>query len=307
MTIALLLTWTAEWSWYADKFHLSEFDDRVPGCGEIDPEDMRNILVVLFLAIFFLFARTPYLCGTKHVSFWIISAIAGLPQFWLVYTTIAWTFYPEWFWLLPLVFALPAASGVWYLVRKEHVSLASGDPRLVSQGLAMLIFVSLAFPVQLEREWVALGWALEGVALILLFRWIPNWRLPGVTVILLAAALVRLAFNVSFIGCVGFAFVVLVSGIATSTPVVAPFLAALGIILVERGYTFIQRGSFLYIPEVGPVETISPTNHPAAYWSVSAEILGFGIVLLALSAYAVFCLLHAHREDAQLRPERHFG
>ena len=171
----------------------------------------------------------------------------------------------------------------------------------------MLIFVSLAFPVQLEREWVALGWALEGVALILLFRWIPNWRLPGVTVILLAAALVRLAFNVSFIGCVGFAFVVLVSGIATSTPVVAPFLAALGIILVERGYTFIQRGSFLYIPEVGPVETISPTNHPAAYWSVSAGILGFGIGLLALSDYAVFCLSHAYREDAELRPERHFG
>src|SRR5205814_4193122 len=95
------------------------FDDRSLAC-EIDPptpDSMRNTLAVLFFAIFFLFARTPYLCDTRRVSCWITSAIAGLPQFWLVYLTIKWDFYPEWFWLLPIAFALPAASGVWYLVR----------------------------------------------------------------------------------------------------------------------------------------------------------------------------------------------
>jgi hypothetical protein len=154
--IALALTWKAEWSWYDDTFVPKGFDDRSL-CCDFDPprlDNFRNTLVVLLFAIFFLFARTPYLCGTKRVSLWIMSAIAGLPQFWLVYLTISWAFYPEWFWLLPIAFALPAASGMWYLVKKEHVSLASGDPRLVSQGIAMLIFVSLVFPVQFEREWI---------------------------------------------------------------------------------------------------------------------------------------------------------
>jgi hypothetical protein len=58
-------------------------------------------MVVLFLAIFFLFARTPYLCGTNRVSLWVVSAMAGLPQLWLVYSMIHWAFYPEWFLVTP--------------------------------------------------------------------------------------------------------------------------------------------------------------------------------------------------------------
>lgn len=216
VAIALALTWKAEWSWYADNFLVVGFDDRSLACSEVNPDDVRNILVVLFFAIFFLFARTPYLCDTKGVSFWIISAIAGPVQFWLVYSTIKWDFYPEWSWLLPIAFALPAASGVCYLARKEHVDLASCDPRLASQGLATLMFVSLAFPVQFERKWVVLGWTLEGLTLIFLFRWIPNRRLPVIGVIVLTAALVRHVFDMSCIGWAAFALAVLVSGIALS-------------------------------------------------------------------------------------------
>lgn len=214
VAVAFALTLKAEWSWYSDTFLVDGFDDRGLACSEINGDDMRNVLVVLLLAIFFLFARTPYICDTKRVSFWIISALTGPLQFWLVYSTIKFDFYSEWFWLLPILFALPAASGLWYLARKEHVNLASGDVRLTSQGLAMLLFVSLIFPMQFERGWVTLGWTIEGLALILLFYWIPNRRLLAVAAIILTAALVRRVFDMSYVAWVAFALAVFVFGIA---------------------------------------------------------------------------------------------
>jgi hypothetical protein len=83
----------------------------------------------------------------------------------------------NWLWLPTLAFAIPAAIGVWYLIKKEDIDLASGDSRLATQGAAVLTFVSLIFPVRFDREWITLGWAIEGLLLILLFRWIPNRRL----------------------------------------------------------------------------------------------------------------------------------
>jgi uncharacterized membrane protein len=111
----------------------------------------------------------------------------GLPLHQIVPTSLLW--------LPTLAFALPGAVGIWYLIRKEHVDLASGDSRLATQGAAVLAFVSLVFPVQFHREWITLGSAVEGLLLILLFRWIPNRRLRAVALIVLCAAFVRLAFN----------------------------------------------------------------------------------------------------------------
>jgi uncharacterized membrane protein len=101
----------------------------------------------------------------------------------------------QWLWLPTLAFAIPAAVGVWYLIKREHVDLASGDSRLATQGAAVLAFISLVFPVQFDREWITLGWAIEGLLLILLFRWIPNRRLRAAALIVLAGAFVRLALN----------------------------------------------------------------------------------------------------------------
>ena len=50
-------------------------------------------------------------------------------------------------------------------------------------------------PIQFRREWITVGWALEGVALLLLYRRMPNARLPLTAVIVLCAAFVRLTFN----------------------------------------------------------------------------------------------------------------
>lgn len=56
-------------------------------------------------------------------------------------------------------------------------------------------FVSLAIPLQLEREWVTIGWALDGLAMLVLWRRLrhPGLRLFGLA--LLAAATARLLVN----------------------------------------------------------------------------------------------------------------
>lgn len=154
-----------------------------------------SVALAWHIAILLLYSATPYFCRTKRVWTWLIAAVAGPAQFWFVYQLVDQCWPNDYEWILPAAFAIPGAIGLIYLVAKEHIDLASGDARLASQGAAVLTFVSLIFPIQFEREWITLGWALEGLALILLFRWIPNRRLRAVALVALTAAFVRLALN----------------------------------------------------------------------------------------------------------------
>jgi uncharacterized membrane protein len=62
-------------------------------------------------------------------------------------------------------------------------------------GGVALFFVTLIFPIQFDRQWITIGWALEGAALLWLFHRVPHpgLRLTGAG--LLVATFVRLAFN----------------------------------------------------------------------------------------------------------------
>jgi len=58
-----------------------------------------------------------------------------------------------------------------------------------------LFFITLIFPIQFDRQWITIGWGLEGAALLWLFHRLPHpgLRLTGFG--LLTAAFVRLALN----------------------------------------------------------------------------------------------------------------
>jgi uncharacterized membrane protein len=62
-------------------------------------------------------------------------------------------------------------------------------------GGASLFFITLIFPIQFERQWITLGWALEGAALLWLFQRVPHRGLQVVGAGLLVAAFGRLALN----------------------------------------------------------------------------------------------------------------
>lgn len=147
----------------------------------------------LFLVCFVAF---PFCSAQKEKAWsWAISALAQALQFWLFYRVIASAFPNDRMGLLPAAFIVPAAIGVVALLKLYQADPASGDARLAWQGGALLLFVSLIFPLQFEREWITLGWALEGLALLWLFHRVPHRGLRLVAVVLLCAAFVRLALN----------------------------------------------------------------------------------------------------------------
>ncbi|MEP6810065.1 MAG: DUF2339 domain-containing protein [Chthoniobacterales bacterium] len=147
-------------------------------------------------AFLLLFAAYPYFSAEERSPLpWAIGALSGFFHFWLVIDLVT-SAYPRFRnGLLPAVFILPYAFGVYHLIRKRGIAPASGDARLAWQGGAALFFLSLIFPIQFHQEWITLGWAVEGLALLLLFRVVPNNGLRWVGAALLALAFVRLALN----------------------------------------------------------------------------------------------------------------
>ncbi|HYH61955.1 MAG TPA: DUF2339 domain-containing protein, partial [Solirubrobacterales bacterium] len=67
--------------------------------------------------------------------------------------------------------------------------------RLALLAAAALGFVTVAIPLQLEKQWITIGWALEGAALVWLFTRIPHRGLVAWAGALLTAVFVRLTFN----------------------------------------------------------------------------------------------------------------
>ena len=62
-------------------------------------------------------------------------------------------------------------------------------------GGSALFFITLIFPIQYERQWLTIAWALEGAALCWLFHRVPHPGLRLTGVALLAIAFVRLGLN----------------------------------------------------------------------------------------------------------------
>jgi uncharacterized membrane protein len=81
------------------------------------------------------------------------------------------------------------------VVRKALVAGPARMTQLAWLGGVALFFITLIFPIQFERQWITIGWALEGAALLWLFHRVPHpgLRLAGVG--LLVVAFVRLALN----------------------------------------------------------------------------------------------------------------
>ena len=99
-----------------------------------------------------------------------------------------------------MVGALPVAEGavmailLRQLLRMERPGTRDLGRLALVAGTA-LAFVTVAIPLQLHRQWITIGWALEGAALAWLFRKIRHRGLLYWSLGLLGAVFVRLAMN----------------------------------------------------------------------------------------------------------------
>ncbi len=126
---------------------------------------------------------------------WAVAALAGLGQFYLVYHTIDRGWPNDIMGLVPALFAVPPLVGLIAILRADTVDARARLNQLAWFGGVALFFITLVFPIQFERQWLTIGWALEGTALLWLFHRVPHPGLRATGAALLVAAFVRLTLN----------------------------------------------------------------------------------------------------------------
>ena len=180
--MATLLVQTA-WTW--SRAGLKTSPDEIAAAFALE-----TVAVLLFTAWPYLSVRT--FATTRGA--WYAAALAGPGWFPLLRHLFVWRFGDGAIGLLPLGLGLVSLAAV---VAARQM-LPEGEARtrgLVWFAAVALCFVAVAIPLQLQKEWITLGWALEGLAVIALWRRLDHPGLKYFGLILLGAATVRLVAN----------------------------------------------------------------------------------------------------------------
>jgi hypothetical protein len=154
--------------------------------------------LIWYLGFYALFTVFPFIFHQKLAGKsapWATAALAGPLHFYLVYQLIRSAHPSEVPGLVPAAFALPSLLGLFVLLKRTPLASPARNAQLALFGGATLFFITLIFPIQFDRQWITVGWALEGAALCWLFRRVPHPGLRLVGVALLVVVFVRLALN----------------------------------------------------------------------------------------------------------------
>jgi len=175
-----------------------------------------------FAAVFTIF---PFLFHRQFVGKTVVWATAALDaplHFFLVYDVMRTAYPNDMLGLVPATFAVPALLGLFVLLKRTPAQSPTRDAQLALFGGAALFFITLIFPIQFDRQWITLGWALEGAALCWLFHRVPHPGLRLVGTALLVTAFVRLALNPA----------VLSYHARSATPIINWYLYTYGIVTI---------------------------------------------------------------------------
>ena len=169
---------------------------------EAEPETALLALGAQLLAVG-VFVVWPFLTARRFNRdrwVWYSSALAGPAWFLSLKEIVEQRFGDGLIGLLPL--ALGAVSLV--AAYRSRDLWPAGDPRRKSRlawfAAVALGFLSVAIPLQLEKEWITVGWALEGLAVIALWKRLDHPGLKYFGLALLAAVTVRLVANPALFG-----------------------------------------------------------------------------------------------------------
>jgi Predicted membrane protein (DUF2339) len=169
--------------------------------NRFDPANINqplNLVLAWYLVFFAVFAVFPFLFTRSFADKtapWAAAAMAGPLQFFLIHRFVAAVHPNAFMGLLPAAFAVPGLLSMVVVLKRSRAEAKSRMAQLAWFGGVALFFITLIFPIQFDRQWITIGWALEGAALLWLFHRVPHpgLRLTGLG--LLAAAFVRLALN----------------------------------------------------------------------------------------------------------------
>ncbi len=178
---AVALTWVATWGWQSTH--------RGPD-GWVD-------VLALATPIYLAFVVYPLVLG-KRVGreMWphLAAVLASASFFHVARLSIVAAGYEDFIGALPVLQAALLGVVLAGLLRVEPPDGRTLG-RLALVAGAVLAFVTVAIPLQFDKQWITLGWALEGAALAWLYRRVPHRGLFWWAIGLLAAVFVRLALN----------------------------------------------------------------------------------------------------------------
>ncbi len=162
-----------------------------------NPESAAGPLL-WYLAFAMVFTIFPFLFSRQFADrtvVWAVSALAAPLHFFLIYDAVRRSHPNGMLGLLPAVLALPSLLELFVVSKRSGPANPARLSHIALFGGAALFFITLIFPIQFDRQWITIGWALEGAALCWLFRRVPHAGLRLTGVGLLAVAFVRLALN----------------------------------------------------------------------------------------------------------------
>ncbi len=166
-----------------------------------DADEMPLATLVIEAAGVLLFALWPFLVPKRFATraAWEASALAGPLLFFALRDAWNEAFGDAAMGLLAVVLG-GIALGTAFLIAR---TLPADDKRRRGQialhaGVA-LSFAALAVPLQLEKEWVTIAWALQGAAVIWLWRRLDHAGLKWFGAMLLAFATTRLVANLAIL------------------------------------------------------------------------------------------------------------
>lgn len=155
-----------------------------------------SVFVLIFVAYPFIFHRG----NDAQIVAWVSSALSGPLHFWLVYDAIKRVWPMDNMGIVPAIFAVPALLALVVAIKQFPTGHPKRNAILSWFGGVALLFITLILPIQFKREWLTIGWALEGAALLWLLRKVPHEGLKFAGVGFLVVAFARLAFNPAVLG-----------------------------------------------------------------------------------------------------------
>lgn len=179
---ALVSVLTLEHAWHFEHF---------------DPT-RATLPLIWYLGFYALFSVFPFIFHQKFAGKtapWATAALAGPLHFYLVYQLIRTAHPSGVLGVVPAAFAAPSLLGLLLLLKRTPLASPARNAQLALFGGAALFFITLIFPIQFDRQWITVGWALEGAALCWLFHRVPHPGLRLAGVALLAVVFSRLALN----------------------------------------------------------------------------------------------------------------
>lgn len=178
--VAMIATAIAHSSWTMDR---------------IEPTTLGFAVQVATVVLFTLwpFLAVDRLRGTRWP--WWTAALAGPMWFVSLGQLFSTRFGDAAIGLLPLGLGAVTLAAA----QRTRATFADGDPDRTG-NLAWFLgvtaaFVTVAIPLQLDREWITIGWALEGLALVMLWQRLDHPGLKYVGLALLVAVAIRLVAN----------------------------------------------------------------------------------------------------------------